>query len=367
MKVLFFAGMLLVLVASCTHNEHKVVKHYTLKGDTICVEPASALYSKLTMTHVERRGAQQLIEASGTVRAIPNNFARVAAPFAGRITRSYVHLGDHLRAGDPLFAISSPAFFEASTAWFQARQELQLATKQRARQRDLMAHGVGIQRELDEAEVNYNIRQRDMQTASSSLEVYRVNPEQMIPGQPLIVRSPIVGELVKNDIVAGQYLHDDADPVACVARLDTVWVAAQVKEKDIRYVVAQLQARVNLTAMPDKIFDGVVEHVSELLDEATRSVEVFVRCANPQHIMKPGMYVQTLFDVAEENVLVIPSTALLQQEDDSIVMLQVAPGRYVRRVVKTLAIDDTHLKVLSGLNAGDEIVTTGAFYLLEAR
>lgn len=67
----------------------------------------------------------------------------------------------------------------------------------------------------------------------AALKVFQIEPDQLVLGQPMIVRSPISGEIVKNNIVIGQFMKDDADPVAVVADLNEVWVAANVKEKDM--------------------------------------------------------------------------------------------------------------------------------------
>ena len=74
----------------------------------------------------------------------------------------------------------------------------------------------------------------------------------MALGQPLIVRSPIAGEVVKDRIVIGQYMKEDAEPVAVIADLSKVWVVAHVKEKDLSLIQALDEVEIRLVAMPDK-------------------------------------------------------------------------------------------------------------------
>ena len=103
------------------------------------------------------------------------------------------------------------------------------------RKEDLIRNGVSSQRELEEAQNALLIADKEFENASAALRVYQVdNPAEMILGQPMIVRSPIPGEVIKDNIVTGQYLKDDTEPIAIVADLSKVWIAAQVKEKDIR-------------------------------------------------------------------------------------------------------------------------------------
>ena len=72
----------------------------------------------------------------------------------------------------------------------------------------------------------------------AALKVFQINPDEMALGQPLIVRSPIAGEVVKDRIVIGQYMKEDAEPVAVIADLSKVWVVAHVKEKDLSLIQA---------------------------------------------------------------------------------------------------------------------------------
>ena len=90
------------------------------------------------------------------------------------------------------------------------------ASKNLRREQDLYAHKVSAQKEVEEAEVNYELKKKDYENALAALKVFQIEPDQLVLGQPMIVRSPISGEIVKNNIVIGQFMKDDADPVAHV-------------------------------------------------------------------------------------------------------------------------------------------------------
>ena len=70
-----------------------------------------------------------------------------------------------------------------------------------------MKNKVGVQKELEEAEVNYELKKKDYENMVAALKVFQINPDEMALGQPLIVRSPIAGEVVKDRIVIGQYMR----------------------------------------------------------------------------------------------------------------------------------------------------------------
>lgn len=335
-------------------------------GDTILIPSKSNISDKIKTEKVTYELYKNKIVTSGIVRAIPNNYAEIASPFSGRIIRSFISLGQKVDIGSPIFELSSPSFFEAGTAFYHSNQEMQLAEKNLKRQQDLFYNGVGTQKDLEEAEVNYELTKRDYENSVASLKVYQVNSDDLVLGQPLIVRSPIKGEVVENNIVIGQYLKEDADPVAIVAELSSVWVIGQLKEKDIYFVHKSDEVEIKLTGMPDVPLKGKVFHISEMLDEETRSVQVHVLCQNKDRIMKPGMFVTTQFSGASDDAILIPANSVFQMEGSSFVFISLGNNKFLKRSVEISGTDNDHVILKSGLKPSDEIVVEGGLFLLEA-
>jgi cobalt-zinc-cadmium efflux system membrane fusion protein len=355
----------LASIISCQNNRvQDEITPVTSVADSIITLGDPNFTNKIKTEKIVSEPYLKKTYTSGIVKAIPNNYAEIASPFAGRITKSFVNLGQKVETGSPIFEISSPAFFDAGKAYYQSMQEMQLAEKNLKRQQDLFKNGVGTQKDLDEAEVSYELSKRDYENSIASLKVYHVNPEELILGQPLVVRSPIKGEIVENKIVIGQYLKEDAEPVAIVAELSNVWVIGQLKEKDINSVHLNEKVEIRLTGMHDIPIDGSVFHIGELLDEATRSVQVYVLCKNIDRVMKPGMFVSTQFSENKVNEILIPTAALFQMEDASFVYIHTGNNRYIRRNVDVNGTDGDRVIIKSGLNPGDEIVVEGGILLM---
>ena len=140
-----------------------------------------------------------------------------------------------------------------------------------------------------------------------------------------------------------------------------------VKEKDLSLVKSLNNVEIRLVAMPDHPFTGKIYHVSEMLDENTRSVEVLVECDNTAHLMKPQMYGSVKLSDKETEVIRIPTSAIMQEEDNCYVLVSIGNHKYRRQKVTTGTTDNGKTLILSGLNQGEEIVSTGAFYLLDVR
>lgn len=368
MKLLSYMACAIILLVSCGHHkEGKEIKDYNVVGNSIIINNSSPLLDKIKTEAVKTHKYSEEITTAGSIKAIPNKYAEIASPFAGRIVKSFIRLGQHVKKNEPIFEINSPEFFEAGKLYYQAKQELELAHKNLKRQQDLSINGVGIQKDLEEAELNHSNKERDFENAILSLKVFQVNPKNLILGQSLIVRSPIEGEIIKNNLVMGQYIKDDEAPVASVAELSKVWVIGQVKEKDISKVSKDSDVQICLSSIGDQCINAKIYHISDILDEDTRSVEVYIECKNDKRLIKPGMYATVKFIHSPQEKILIPSSSILQLEDNNYVFVQTGTNTYERRNVRTNTTNSNMTIIESGLSKGEIIITVGSYYLMEAK
>lgn len=366
-SVLFFLIAVTILSACNDKNTVSENENYSVQNDTILIPAGSTIASKLKLETVKNEPYQLELLTAGTVKTIPNSYAEIAPPFSGRVTKVYLKLGMKTHAGTPLFEMVSPDFIDAQKSFFQAKSAYQITKLSLKRQQDLKTNGVGSQKDLEEAEANFEVNEKEYQNAIASLKIFGVNVDKLVFGQPLVITSPIAGEIITNEVVMGQYIKADDAPKAKVADLRKVWVTGQVKEKDIRFIHELDGAEIQVASYPDKKITGKIYHVDEIVDEATRSVQVLIECLNNDHSLKPGMYVTVKFTDTPTNTLFVPAKAVLQFNDKSFVLIQTAKGKYIRRYVETGISNNGKIAILSGLKSNETIISEGAFYLLEAK
>lgn len=337
---------------------------YTIKGDTIVLADNGNLKSQLAFNTVAEEDFVMEFTTAGTVKAIPTAYAEVAPPFAGRVLKSYIRLGQKVDAGSPIFEISSPDYFNAQKDYFDAEQEFRQAELNLKRQQDLLKNGVGVARELEEAETEFATKKTAFSNASAALQIFNIKPEGVTLGQPLVVESPIKGDIVTNNIIIGQYLREDAKPLAVVAELSKIWIVGQVKEKDIRFIQRLDKVEVKIAAFPERTIGGKIYHVNEIVNEETRSVEILVECENPNHDLKPGMYVTVLFKDMPERVVLVPSKSVFQKEEKQFVFVKIDARQFEKRQVETAGTSNGNIIVTSGLRTNEIIVTNGGSLML---
>jgi cobalt-zinc-cadmium efflux system membrane fusion protein len=328
------------------------------------VSAQSVVNSRIRLQTVQSENFSAEFNTTGTVRAITGKIAEIAPLFDGRLTRSFIALGQKVNAGDALFELYSAGFSEVVKDYFRSVQEKKFRESNLNRQRDLVYNGAGVAREMEEAEAAYEMALKDYEFAVASLKILNIDHNMIRMGEPLTILSPIDGEVVQANMVIGQYVKGDATPLAIVAELDKIWVVAQVKEKYINAIRKDDSVLVRTDAASAGAVEGYVSHISELLDEETRSVQVFVSCDNTGGTLKPGMFADVRFISSPTVELLIPSTALLQDGDDTYVFLQLGDGCYVKRPVCVATADQYRSLVRCGLAQDDVIVAEGGIYLI---
>jgi cobalt-zinc-cadmium efflux system membrane fusion protein len=332
-------------------------------GDTIAVAGNSPLLKQITVREARLQDFSAEFKTVGTVRPVSGKLAEITPPFAGRIVKSFVRLGQKVSAGSPVFELGSSEFYEATKTYFAAQSASELAQRNYSRQRELAANGVAAQRDLEQAQSEASIAGQAFEQAKAILQLFNIDAASLQMGQPLKIVSPISGEVVKSNITIGSYAKEDSAPLAVVADLSHVWIVALVKEKYFGAIKHGDRVEVYTNAHPDKVIWGAIHYTGEMLDEETRSLEVIVECNNADRELKPGMFCEVHFLSSPTKAIVLPSTAVMQEQDSDYVLVEVAAGKYVRRSVETETVNLSDVRIISGISEGENIVTEGGIFL----
>ena len=334
-----------------------------IRGDSVFIAEESPVCAKLKVQTVHYQDYLVEFTTSGVVRPLSGHLAEISTPFEGRIGKSFIKLGQKVNKGTPLFEVSSSDYLESLRMYLQALHEKELAEKNYRRKKDLMDSGIGSGKDYEEARLQFDLSDKELEKTAAILKIYNINPADVDLDRPLIVRSPIRGEIVNDNIIVGQYLKADSDPVTTIADLDKVWIVARVKEKDLGTIGIQDEVEILTEGNPGNPVKGSVDYIGSMMNEQTRSVEVYIECENGDHILKSGMFVTVRFYHKLPNVIIIPGSSVLQDYNKSYLYSKESSDLYVRREVIVTTIPDKKLIVSSGLKPGSSIVTEGAIYL----
>ena len=325
-----------------------------LDDGSIAVDKMSPLRQRLQIAAVQEQEIATQTDAPGSIEAMPEKLVKITPPLAGRITRLQRALGDSVKAGEPLFTLDSAELSaayaddsKAKSALLQARQELE-------RQKTLFEAEIAARKEYEAAQAAYDQAGSDAHASADKLAQYGAGAHGS--RRDYVLRSPIAGTVIAMDGAQGGYWNDINVPVMTVADLSTVWLSANVAERDLAQVAVGQKARIKVDAWPGRDFEGKVAYVGAVLDPETRTVKVRVAINNRTGAFKPGMFAHAGFAGASRRAIVVPAAAVLQSGLSTRVMVERGPLRFEPRTVEVGASHGDQVEIVSGLKAGERIV-----------
>ena len=339
-------------------NAHPIVERRQSK---LFVPEGSPLRQKLGVGDVKTETLQRKLVTPAAVEADPARLAKIAAPLAGRVTKVLVKFGDVVTAGSSLLLMSSAELVAAQSEYLKAQSAFAQGERTVARQKDLLDHGIGAQRDLEQAQTERDTAKSELARAGLRLKLLGIEPGNL--GGTLTVTSPIAGRVVELHTTTGQYQNDPATVLMIIADLSVVWVTANVQERDLRRVHVGDEAVSSFAAYPGETFGGKVLFVGDLLDPETRTIKVRVVYDNAKTLFKPGMFATVTFKSSPVPELVVPTSAVVLAGETSSVFVEVAPWTFEKRTVEVGEQSGDKIEVLRGIAAGDRIVTSNAVLL----
>ncbi|HEX6123960.1 MAG TPA: efflux RND transporter periplasmic adaptor subunit, partial [Pyrinomonadaceae bacterium] len=182
----------------------------------------------------------------------------------------------------------------------------------------------------------------------------------------LVVPAPISGIVTSRSVNVGEVVEANKELLRATD-LSSVWVIAQVFERDVARLRVGSGASVTSDAFPERIFRGTITYIDPQLDEATRTAKVRVELSNPGNSLKLGMYVRVAFGAlgnAERTMPVVPVAAVQMIDNQQVVFLATQdPNIFELRPVRVSQESNGRYPVIEGLTVGDRVVTNGSFML----
>ncbi len=317
---------------------------------TVDIDPARQQLIGLRTAEVAMGDVGGAWRTSGRVAVDETRVRHVNIKVPGFVERVYVNfVGKRVREGDALFSMYSPELLVAE-------QEYLLAL----RTRDAFAGGQGTLAADGEALVKAARRKLALWDVPAG-EIERLERTGE-PDKTIIFRSPVAGVVTKKDVVDGMQLEAGAMPYEIVD-LSTVWVLADVYERELRHVSEGMPATLALAALPNRTFDGKVLFVDPMLDPRTRTVKVRLAFPNRAGDLRPEMFGEVVLRAAVHQGLRIPLDAVIDSGTKKIVFVALGAGKFQPREVELGESDGAHVEVVSGLEAGQQVVTRANFLI----
>ena len=257
-----------------------------------------------------------------------------------------------MRKGQPLFEIYSPELVATQAEYLLAYKNQQRLTKSEFKEVSMGAQSLlkATRQRLKFWDINDN----EIEALERMGEVQRT----------LTIYSPAEGVIIHKNAIEGSYTKAGMD-LFRVADLSTVWVYAHIFEYELPWIKVGQKVQMNLPYIPGRQFEGRVDYIYPYLDAKTRDVKIRVVFDNPAMELKPQMYVNiTIASKSGDNVLVIPSEAIIRSGKRNLVFIDLGNGKFrPQDVIIGPEGDDGLINIIAGLEEGQRIVTSAQFLL----
>jgi len=354
-------------------------------ADVVTVDAETGGRIGLKVDAVGTRSIAGMIQTTGVVEPNATRVAHVRLLAPGRVETVHVRVGDRVRAGQPLLTYDNVDlgslvgdYLTATAAVDRAVAEADVARRALERAAKLVDAGGLSRAEYERRDAEHkralaavatertavaNVEKKLQRFGMSNADISRLRESGSDTWSRTVVPAPFAGVITAADVAPGEAV-DTTRELFTVTDLSTVWVVGDVYQRDIAAVRTGQDAHLSVETYPGERFAGRVTFVSDVLDPTTRTAKVRVEVPNRDGRLKLGMFVSVqLPTAAERQALVIPISALQDIDGESVVFVQTSDTTFQKRAVQTGPAVAGFAPVLTGLQAGDRIVTDGAFML----
>jgi membrane fusion protein, heavy metal efflux system len=351
-------------IASRARETKAVVQSpFSRVGDRIIVPEASPLRTLLTVAAPVMKEVARTLVLPANVEADPSRTVKVMPPVTGRVTELKVQLGGRVVQGQELAVIDSGDLAQAYSDIEKARSTLTLTKKALDRQLGLEKAGGAAIRDREQAQSDYDQAVAELERSESRLRAMGIPTDQKQQSRLLSIKAPVSGSVIDLQVAPGAFVNDPTAAMMTIANLDTIWVTANVPEKDIAFVFPGQTVKVTFRSYPDDVFEGKVLFVSDVVEPDTRRNKVRIAFDNPDKILKPNMFADARFEAPAASRLMVPTASLLMSNDATSVFVEVSDWAFERRNIEIAYQEGATVAIKSGLRPGDRVVVKGAVRL----
>ncbi len=363
-------GALLLLVAALECGKKAPEKAETPipagpKRVSLTAEAVAA--AAIRIETVEAGPLDEILTLSGSLGYDENKVAKVGPRIGGRVSRILVDFGAQVRSGQVLAEIDSPELGQAVADLRKSNSVFGVRQRDFERAQKLLEGKAISQGEFLSRQGEFNVARSEKENADSRLHLYGLSHSELEGlfrggevNSRFPLRSPIFGKVIDRQINPGEVV-ETGKLLFTIGDIRSLWLIAQLFEKDLSRVRAGQSVEVSTDAYPGIGFQGVINYVGDQVEAATRTVRARAIIANPKEQLKPGMFVEARLAVASPAPVVkVPTAAIQEIDKQSTVFVKVSPNVFEPRPIETGRVGQTATEVRKGLRAGDRVVTEGS-------
>lgn len=332
-------------LAACGKNESKGTEEKTIN---------------VQVRTVETKSLRPFIETIGSLKAFEQ--VVVSSEIEGILRTTNVEEGAFVSKGAVLASVEDRDYASelrrVEFALKQAEATLVNARAEYGRKEALYREELVTKQQFDDVATRLAVADAEVERSKAALAIAK---ERYAKTRIL---APMAGFISEKKISQGEYVRNGT-PLYTLVQIDPLKLLFTVSEKDIGRLKVSQDVQFKVDAYPEREFKGRVTILYPTIDERTRSLTVEARAANPEKLLKPGLFAKVMLYTTEaRDTVVIPVTSMLY-EGKNVKVFLVEGDRAKERIVKVGNKYDDTMEVVEGLNGGETLVVVGQQNLAE--
>jgi cobalt-zinc-cadmium efflux system membrane fusion protein len=358
--------------------------------DLVQITPESQKEVGITVESAALRNLQDTLSATGTVSEDPGRVAHIRPLARGVIEKAYVRLGDRVLAGDPLVEYDNIELGLAIGDYLSAQAELQRSLTDLEVKKKILERGKEMLKVGAIARTTYDLREAESRDAEAKTagaratvdkiaeQIHRFGwtdqdlanlPAKQDKGRSLphsVLKAPFSGIITAYHASIGEVVEPSTELLS-ITDMSSLWVMADVFEKDLSHVRVGKSVQVRVASYPGKTFQGKITYVGDTIEPKTRTAKVRCVVENISGLLKLEMFATVEIPIERTNsVLAVPDSSIQQIEGKSFAFVRNSEKEFQKREVQTGISSGGYTEIRSGLKTGDVVVSQGSFVVKTA-
>ena len=336
-----------VTITGCSQKQEQAASN----PGKFCIP--DSLMNKITFDSVTYRRVTSEFKLIGKITYDQDKVVKLYPMVSGNVLDVKVSLGDFVEKGQTLAIVRSGEIAGVENDIVTARSNLAMAEKNLAATEDMYKSGIASEKEFSAAKNEVEKSKSELNKATTILSIYGGKQSDYI------VKSPISGYIVEKFLNPNMQIRpDNTTNLFTISDLKKIWVLANVYETDIANIKVGEDVSVTTISYPDKVFEGKIDKVYNVLDPDSKTMKVRVQLDNAGYLLKPEMFANvTVRQVSDSSMLAVPAKSVVFDHNKYWVVIYGNKCNVHTRQININRSAMNYSYVLSGVKSGEKVLT----------
>ncbi len=372
-------------------ENHEEEDHEELMGGVVELTLEAIRRGNIQIEESKRIKLQEYLATTGVVSANESRVAHIRPLAEGVVERVHVRRGDRVRKGQPLILYDNIELGEMIGEYLSQQAQLQKHLAELEVARKFWERGVELleaqaiaRKEVELREAQYKNTQAMVESQRSEIskseeklhrfglaeeEILGLESRDGLGGHRTAshntLYAPFSGVIIDYNVAEGE-LVEPIRELMTLADVSTVWVLADVYEKDLGQIREGQSVEIVSPSYPNEIFRGRLTYISDVLEKETRTARVRCVVSNPERLLKLEMFVTARIPtIRKKSAVAVPEQAIQNIDGQDVIFVVEGPGHF-RKVPITPGLKTNGWIEAGGVEEGNRVVSKGSFYLKAA-